>query len=96
MAPRRWIQGHPGRAHGAGRDANGNSGNPSLSVEDGGGGIGNRNSGATGSVQLGYQQEQRGLAAIWTQVQPESQFVPGTTPFMHEAIDHKLHATTNA
>ena len=76
--------------------ANGDSGNPSVSVEDGGGGLGNRNSGATGSVQLGYQQEQWGLAAIWTYVQPETQFVPGTTPFTHSAIDHNLNAATNA
>ena len=76
--------------------ANGDSGNPSLSVEDGGGGLGNRNSGATGSVQLGYQQKQWGLAAIWTYVQPETQFVPGTTPFTHSAIDHNLNAATNA
>ena len=76
--------------------ANGDSGNPSVSVEDGGGGLGNRNSGATGSVQLGYQQEQWGLAAIWTYVQPETQFVPGTTPFTHSAIAHNLNAATNA
>ena len=76
--------------------ANGDSGNPSVSAEDGGGGLGNRNSGATGSVQLGYQQEQWGLAAIWTYVQPETQFVPGTTPFTHSAIDHNLNAATNA
>jgi hypothetical protein len=76
--------------------ANGDSGNPSVSAEDGGGGLGNRNSGATGSVQLGYQQEQWGLAAIWTYVQPETQFVPGTTPFTHSAIDHNIDAATNA
>ena len=76
--------------------ANGDSGNPSDSAEDGGGGLGNRNSGATGTVQLGYQQEQWGLAAIWTYVQPETQFVPGTTPFTHSAIDHNLNAATNA
>ena len=76
--------------------ANGDSGNPSVSAEDGGGGLGNRNSGATGSVQLGYQQEQWGLAAIWTYVQPETQFVPGTTPFTHSAIDHNLYAATSA
>jgi hypothetical protein len=76
--------------------ANGDSGNPSVSAEDGGGGLGNRNSGATGSVQLGYQQEQWGLAAIWTYVQPETQFVPGTTPFTHSAIDHNLNAATSA
>jgi hypothetical protein len=76
--------------------ANGDSGNPSVSVENGGGGLGNGNSGATGSVQLGYQQEQWGLAAIWTYVQPETQFVPGTTPFTHSAIDHNLNAATSA
>jgi hypothetical protein len=76
--------------------ANGDSGNPSVSAEDGGGGLGNRNSGATGSVQLGYQQEQWGLAAIWTYVQPETQFVPGTTPFIHSAIDHNSDAATSA
>jgi hypothetical protein len=76
--------------------ANGDSGNPSVSAEDGGGGLGNRNSGATGSVQLGYQQEQWGLAAIWTYVQSETQFVPGTTPFTHSAIDHNSDAATNA
>jgi hypothetical protein len=76
--------------------ANGDSGNPSVSAEDGGGGLGNRNSGATGSVQLGYQQEQWGLAAIWTYVQPETQFVPGTTSFTHSAIDHNIDATTSA
>lgn len=76
--------------------ANGDSGNPSVSAEDGGGGLGNRNSGATGSVQLGYQREQWGLAAIWTYVQPETQFVPGTTPFTHSAIDHNINAATSA
>jgi hypothetical protein len=76
--------------------ANGDSGNPSVTAEDGGGGLGNRNSGATGSVQLGYQQEQWGLAAIWTYVQSETQFVPGTTPFTHSAIDHNSDAATSA
>jgi len=76
--------------------ANGDSGNPSVSVENGGGGLGNKNSGSTGSVQLGYQQEQWGLAAIWSYVQPETQFVPGTTPFIHSAIDHNINAATNA
>jgi hypothetical protein len=76
--------------------ANGDSGNPSVSAEDGGGGLGNKNSGATGSVQLGYQQEQWGLAAIWSYVQPETQFVPGTTPFTHSAIDHTINAATSA
>ena len=76
--------------------ANGDSGNPSVSVEDGGGGLGNRNSGATGSVQLAYQQEQWGLAAIWTYVQSDTQYVPGTTPFTHGAIDHNPDAATSA
>jgi len=76
--------------------ANGDSGNPSVTAEDGGGGLGNSNSGATGSVQLGYQQEQWGLAAIWTYVQSETQFVPGTTPFTHSAIDHNSDAATSA
>ena len=76
--------------------ANGDSGNPSVTAEDSGGGLGNSNSGATGSVQLGYQQEQWGLAAIWTYVQSETQFVPGTTPFTHSAIDHNSDAATSA
>ena len=76
--------------------ANGDSGNPSVSVEEGGGGLGNKNSGSTGSVQLGYQQEQWGLAAIWSYVQPETQFVPGTTPFTHSGIDHNIDSATSA
>jgi len=76
--------------------ANGQSGNPSVSAEAGGGGIGNRFSGATGSVQLAYQRQQWGLAAIWSSVQPETQYVPGTTPFTHGAIDHNIDAKTNA
>jgi len=76
--------------------ANGDSSNPSATVANGGGGIGNGKSGATGSVQLGYQQPQWGLAAIWTYVQPETVFVPGTTPTTHGSIDHNLAARTNA
>ena len=76
--------------------SNGQSGNPSVSVGEGGGGIGNKFSGATSSVQLAYQQEQWGLAAIWNYVQPDTQFVPGTTPFTHGAIDHNVNAKTNA
>ena len=55
-------------------------------------------SGATASVQIGYQQEQWGLAAIWSYVQPLTQFVPGTTPTVHSSIDHgeKVGAETNA
>lgn len=76
--------------------ANGDAGNPSVDAEAGGGGIGNQFSGATGSVQLAYQQEQWGVAAIWTYLQPETQFVPGTTPLTHSAIDHNIDARTNA
>jgi hypothetical protein len=76
--------------------ANGDSSNPSATVANGGGGIGNGKSGAIGSVQLAYQQVQWGLAAIWTYVQPETQFVPGTTPTTHGSIDHNLAARTNA
>jgi hypothetical protein len=55
-------------------------------------------SGATASVQVGYQQEQWGLAAIWSYVQPLTQFVPGTTPLVHGSIDHgeAVGAETNA
>ena len=55
-------------------------------------------SGATASVQIGYQQEQWGLAAIWSYVQPLTQFVPGTTPTVHSSIDHgeAVGAETNA
>ncbi|NDF63103.1 MAG: S-layer homology domain-containing protein, partial [Synechococcaceae bacterium WBB_3_034] len=64
--------------------------------DPGAGGIGTRASGATGSVQLAYQQAQWGLAAIYTFLQPETPFVPGTTPFTHSAIDHNVNAATNA
>ena len=60
------------------------------------GGIGTKASGATGSVQLGYQQEQWGLAAIWSFVQPHTEFVPGTTPTVHSSMDHNANASTNA
>ena len=60
------------------------------------GGIGTKGSGATGTVQFGYAGEQFGLAAIWSYVQPETEFVPGTTPFTHSAIDHNADARTNA
>ena len=55
-------------------------------------------SGGTASVQVGYQQEQWGLAAIWSYVQPLTQFVPGTTPTIHSSIDHgeAVGAETNA
>ena len=70
----------------------GTVGNPSSTT----GGIGTKSAGATGSVQLAYAAEQWGLAAIWSYVQPETQFVPGTTPFTHSAIDHNPNASTNA
>jgi hypothetical protein len=76
--------------------ANGESGNPRVPGSDGGGGLGNSHSGSTGSVQLAYQQEQWGLAAIWTIVQPETKFVPGATPFTHSAIDRNIDAATSA
>ena len=60
------------------------------------GGIGTKGAGATGSVQLAYQQAQWGLAAIYTYLQPETAFVPGTTPFTHSAIDHNANSATNA
>jgi hypothetical protein len=55
-------------------------------------------SGGTASVQVGYQQEQWGLAAIWSYVQTLTQFVPGTTPTIHSSIDHgeAVGAETNA
>ena len=74
-------------------------GNPDAaanSTNTGGGGIANKSSGATGSVQLAYQQRQWGLAAIYTYLQPESYFVPGTTPIAHSSLDHTLSASTNA
>lgn len=76
--------------------SNGFNGNPTVPVDEGGGGIGNQFSGATGSLQVTYQQVQWGVAAIWTYLQPETQFVPGTTPFTHSAIDHNPNAATNA
>ena len=69
---------------------NGDVGSPAS------GGLANRNSGSTGSVQIGYAGEQWGLAGIWSYVQPETEFVPGTTPFTHSAIDHNPNAKTNA
>jgi hypothetical protein len=70
--------------------ANGDSGDSSA------GGIGTAGSGASGSVQLAYGNERIGLAAIYTYLQPENNFVPGTTPFTHSAIDHNGNARTNA
>ena len=80
---------------------NGMIGNPSTprsqtSTAGPSGGIGNQASGATGSVQLAYQQEQWGLAAIWTYLQPYNAFVPGTTPTVHSSLDHNANALTNA
>jgi hypothetical protein len=75
---------------------NGSSGNPSVPGEDGGGGLGTAFSGATGSVQLAYQQEQWGVAAIWTFLQPQTQSIPGVTPFTNSAISESNSARTNA
>jgi hypothetical protein len=71
----------------------------SYRAEDGDsrrGGLGTKGSGATGSVQLAYQQAQWGLAAIYTYLQPDTAFVPGSTPFTHSAIDHNPNSATNA
>lgn len=76
--------------------SNGASGNPSLPGAEAGGGLGTRFSGATGSVQLGYQQQQWGVAAIWSRVQPETQSVPGATPFVQSAINSTSEALTSA
>ena len=59
-------------------------------------GFGTAGSGASGSIQLAYGNERIGLAAIYTYLQPETNFVPGTTPFTHSAIDHNGNARTNA
>ena len=81
---------------------NGMKGNPGIppaqtgGISTGGGGIGNKASGASGSVQLAYQQEQWGLAAVWTYLQPYNAFVPGVTPTVHSSIDHNANALTNA
>ena len=60
------------------------------------GGLANGHSGATGTVQIGYAGRQWGLAGIWSLVQPDTEFVPGTTSFTHGAIDHNPSARTNA
>ena len=70
--------------------ARGNQGNPAE------GGIGNGHAGSTGSLQLGYAGRQWGLAAIWSLVQAETEFIPGSTGFTHGAIDHNSSARTNA
>jgi hypothetical protein len=74
---------------------NGSSGNPSVPGEEGGGGLGTAFSGATGSVQLAYEQDQWGLAAIWTVLQPQTQSIPGVTPFTSSAISEANSARTN-
>jgi hypothetical protein len=76
--------------------ANGVSGNPSPGAEAGGGGIGTAFSGSTASAQLAYQQEQWAIAAIWTLLQPNSQSLPGVTPFTNSAIGESIDARTNA
>ena len=66
------------------------------SADSSAGGIATASSGASGTVQLAYGNERLGLAAIYTYLQPENNFVPGTTPFTHSAIDHNGKARTNA
>ena len=53
-------------------------------------------SGSSSSFQIAYAQEQWGLAAIASYVQPETEFVPGTTPTVHSSIDHTPSAETQA
>ncbi|MFM1901669.1 MAG: hypothetical protein RLZZ216_2245, partial [Cyanobacteriota bacterium] len=60
------------------------------------GGVANGFSGSTASLQLAYAGVQAGLALIWTRLQPDSGFVPGTTPFVHEEMDHNPAARTDA
>ena len=53
-------------------------------------------SGSTSSFQLAYAKEQWGIAAIFSYVQPHTQFVPATTPTVHSSIDHTASAETQA
>ena len=65
---------------------NGNIGDPSL------GGVGTKGGGATGSVQMGYAQEQWALAAIYSYVQSGVD-VPGTTPLAGAAFANPASRT---
>lgn len=60
------------------------------------GGLATGFAGSTATVQLAYAGLQAGLALIWSRVQPNSEFVPGTTPFAHDSIDHNPAARTDA
>jgi len=60
------------------------------------GGLAASHSGSTASVQLAYAGVQWGVAALWSLVQANTEFVPGTTPATHEGIDHTTGARTNA
>jgi hypothetical protein len=60
------------------------------------GGLATGFAGSTATVQLAYAGVQAGLALIWSRVQPNSEFVPGTTPFAHDSIDHNPAARTDA
>lgn len=53
-------------------------------------------SGSTSSFQLAYAKEQWGIAAIFSYIQPHTQFVPATTPTVHSSIDHTASAETQA
>jgi hypothetical protein len=72
--------------------ANGNIGAPDATFEICGG-IGNACSAATGTVQIGYSQEQWAVAAIYSYLQAGVD-VPGTTPFSATAFAPA--GTTNA
>ncbi|MCP9848439.1 iron uptake porin [Cyanobium sp. Morenito 9A2] len=66
--------------------ANGNSGNP------GEGGIGTNASAGTGTVQIGYAQEQWAIAAIYSYIQSGVE-VPGTTPLTAFAFENPSSRT---
>ena len=70
--------------------AQGDQGSPQA------GGIATSHAGSTASLQLAYAEVQWGVAALWSLVQANTEFVPGTTPATHEGIDHTPGARTNA
>lgn len=72
------------------------NGAPAAYNKNLGTGIGTAASGTSSSLQLAYGRESWGLAVIYTYLQPETSFVPGTTPFTHSAIDHNGNSRTNA
>jgi hypothetical protein len=77
---------------------NGDPNGAPVNAGTGGGGIANKSSGGSGSLQVAYQQEQWGIAAVYTYKQPEGGFIPGTTPTTHSDLDHSygVDALTNA